>query len=87
MCSSSKYLNSVFCIICINIPLSLQACIHLIVHLDLPCDNIVLAGSEEGEPSNYKASVCYNAYTLIISGNMWYNTNILKIHTDGMATL
>ena len=32
-------------------------------------------------------SVCFNAYKLLLSRNMWYNTNVLKIHPNGMATL
>ena len=31
------------------------------------------------------SSVCYNAYALLRSINMWYKTNILKIHPKGMA--
>ena len=55
--------------------------------------NIVLAGSEEWkieeDHQNIKivdSSVFYNAYTLIVSVNIWYNTNMLKIHHNGMAT-
>ena len=33
------------------------------------------------------STVCYNAYKLPKSENMWYDTNILKIHTNGMETL
>ena len=43
----------------------------------------------EEEQQNIKivdSSVCYIAYTLLISGNMWYDTNVLKIHSIGMAT-
>ena len=31
------------------------------------------------------SSACNNAYTLLISVNMWCETNKLKIHTEGMA--
>ena len=31
------------------------------------------------------SSVCSNSYTLIRNINMWYETNILKIHTKGMV--
>ena len=34
-----------------------------------------------------ESSVYYSAYTLLKSGNMWYNTNILKIHPNGMTRL
>ena len=47
------------------------------------CTGWVLNG---GKPSNIvDSSVYYNANTLLISGNMWYNTKILKIHPNGMA--
>ena len=59
----------------------------------LSLEDIVLSESEdcwmEEDHQNFKivgSSVSYNAYTLLISENMWYNTNILKIHPNGMAT-
>ena len=59
----------------------------------LSLENIELAGSEEcqteEEHQNIKIvykSVCYNAYALLISGNMWNDTNILKIQPNGTAT-
>ena len=56
-------------------------------------DEIIMAGLDilktEEEHQNIKtvdSSVCYNAYTLLKNWNMWYETNILKIHLKGMAT-
>ena len=31
------------------------------------------------------SSVCFNAYALLKSGNMWCDTHIVKIHPNGMA--
>ena len=48
-----------------------------------------ILGTEE-EHKNMKfvdSSFWYDAYTLFISGNMWYETNILQIHSNEMATL
>ena len=33
------------------------------------------------------SSVCYNASTLLMCGNMWLDTNILKMHTKGCANI
>ena len=59
----------------------------------LSLEDILLAGSEEcyieEDHQNIKivvSYVLYNAYTLLMSGNMWYDTNILKVHPNGMAT-
>ena len=32
------------------------------------------------------SSVCYNTFTLLICGNMWFNPNMLKIYPKGVTT-
>ena len=50
-------------------------------------EDILLAGSEEywTEEDHQNIKIADIAYPLLICGNMWYNTNILKIHPNGMA--
>ena len=55
---------------------------------------IVLGVSEEFQMAEdhqhikiVDSSVCDNAYTILISGNMWHDTNKVTIHLNGMAPI